>query len=126
MAGWRGLPLSKSDGLELERLLRRSEGSRLTANSRLELENDPGLALLLAIEGAQRYPSRAANNALLSALDEAHEYRTLKDHTSLRRSSKFSPDGHFIVSTAGHSPNRQRESACAYVGRAHRAIAAQT
>ena len=107
LAGWREFAIEQRRGTRLQQALRQSEGSRLTANSRLELDNDPGLALLLAIEGAQRNPSRAANNALLSAMDESHEYRTLIGHTTSAGQARFSPDGHFIVSTAGHPGSAQ-------------------
>ncbi len=103
LAGWYEVAVEQQRRTRLQRALRKSEGSRLTANSRLELDNDPGLALWLAMEGAKRNPSRAANNALLAALDELHEYRTLVDHTTFTGQARFSPNGQFIVSTAEHS-----------------------
>jgi WD40 repeat protein len=49
--------------------LRQVDGLRLTAESTIALPANPDLALLLAIEGAQRGPRRAAHNsALLAAL----------------------------------------------------------
>ena len=85
-----------------EQLWQHSEGSRLTAHSRLELDHDPGLALLLATEGAKKNPSRAAENALMSALDAIHEHRTLRGHTGGVGEAKFSHDGRFVVSAAEH------------------------
>ncbi len=102
LAGWREFAIEQRRRSQLQQELRLSEGSRLTANARLELDSDPGLALLLALEGARRNPSRAANNALLSAIDEAHEYRTLTGHATYAGQARFSPNGHFIVSTAAY------------------------
>jgi WD40 repeat protein len=55
------------------------DGLRLTAESSARLPRDPGLALLLAIEGAERGRPRLAahNNALLAALLACRERRTL-------------------------------------------------
>ena len=62
-----------------DRALQRAEGLRLTAQSSASLSSNPGLALLLAIEGAQRSRPRLAthNNALLAALTQCHERRTI-------------------------------------------------
>ena len=62
-------------GLALER----AEALRLTAQSSASLSSNPGLALLLAIEGAQRSRPRLAthNNALLTALIQCRERRTI-------------------------------------------------
>ena len=58
--------------------LERSEALRLTTHSTNVLPANPGLALLLATEAARRGPHLAAvNNALLAALDECRELRTL-------------------------------------------------
>jgi len=51
------------------------------------------LALLLAIEGAQRGPRRAVqNNALFAALERCHEERTLR-HESRVDFAAITPDG---------------------------------
>jgi WD40 repeat protein/tRNA A-37 threonylcarbamoyl transferase component Bud32 len=61
-----------------EKALRRVDVMRLTAYSMAALDSDPALALLLAIEGAQRVPGLLANNALLAALNSCHEERPLR------------------------------------------------
>jgi WD40 repeat protein/serine/threonine protein kinase len=62
-----------------DRALQRAEGLRLTAQSSASLPSNPGLALLLAIEGAQRSRPRLAthNDALLAALTQCRERRTI-------------------------------------------------
>jgi WD40 repeat protein/serine/threonine protein kinase len=59
--------------------LQRAESLRLTAQSSAVLSSNPGLALLLAIEGAGRSKPRLAthNNALLAALTQCRERRTI-------------------------------------------------
>ncbi len=57
--------------------LTRSEGMRLLLQSELSRPSNPSLALLLAIEGAERHPGLLANNTLLAALDHNREERTL-------------------------------------------------
>jgi WD40 repeat protein/serine/threonine protein kinase len=57
--------------------LMRSEGLRLLLQSELTRPSNPSLALLLAIEGAERHPGLLANNTLLAALDQGREERTL-------------------------------------------------
>jgi WD40 repeat protein/serine/threonine protein kinase len=86
---------------EKAQLLRRAEGLRLTALSSATLPADPGLALLLAVEGAHRSPGLLANNALLAALDACHEERTLAGHEDKVLSAVFSPDGRRVASVAG-------------------------
>src|SRR5262249_37071196 len=60
----------------------------------------PGLALLLAVEGAERHPSLLANNALLAALDACREERTLLGHTASVTDACFSPDGRRILTAS--------------------------
>src|ERR1019366_2728065 len=57
--------------------LTRNEGLRLLFQSEHVRPSNPSLALLLAIEGAERHPGLLANNALLAALDESREERML-------------------------------------------------
>ena len=59
--------------------LRQAEGLRLTAQSSATLPSNPGLALLLAMEGAERAAPRQAehNDALLAALNQCRELRTI-------------------------------------------------
>jgi serine/threonine protein kinase/WD40 repeat protein len=93
---------------ELREALRRSESLRLTAQSTVVLQENPGLALLLALEGAQcggRSPVH--NNALLAALTRCRELRTLHVATppghravpSTVSSARFSRYGGSIVTT---------------------------
>jgi WD40 repeat protein/serine/threonine protein kinase len=69
----------KNDALAAkEAALARSEALRLTTQSTNVLPHNPGLALLLANEAAQRGPRPApVNNALVAALAECREVRTL-------------------------------------------------
>jgi WD40 repeat protein len=60
-----------------EKALKWAEGMRLAAHSAAVLPADPGLALLLAREGARTAPGLLANEALLAALTACHEERTL-------------------------------------------------
>lgn len=76
----------------------RAEGLRLTAQSELVRPSNPGRALLLAIEGAQRTPGLLANNALVSALDECAEVRTFMGHEGDVHGVTFSPDNKSVLS----------------------------
>jgi WD40 repeat protein len=87
-----------------DRAWRRSEGLRLTAQAAAILPDDPGLALLLAAEGARRQPGALANNTLLAALDACAEERTLLGHERAVASAVFSPDaGHVLTASADGS-----------------------
>jgi eukaryotic-like serine/threonine-protein kinase len=59
--------------------LRQADALRLTAQSSAILQSNPGLALLLAIEGAKRAAPRQSehNDALLAALNQCRELRTI-------------------------------------------------
>jgi eukaryotic-like serine/threonine-protein kinase len=80
--------------------LQRSEGLRLIAHANAVLSANPGLALLLAIEGARSAPGLEANNALLGAVRDIHEARTLLGHAKAVRSASFSPDGRRVVTAS--------------------------
>ena len=83
-----------------DKALNRAEGLRLAAHSAAELPTNPGLALLLAIEGARRGPRGAAqNNALLAAAEAAREHRTLMGHSGRVSGAAFSPDGKWVLTT---------------------------
>lgn len=84
----------------LEASFRRAEGMRLTAASGRALESNPGLGLLLAIEGARREPGLQANQALLAALASCRERRALHAHPGLVYATRFAPDGRSLA-TAG-------------------------
>jgi eukaryotic-like serine/threonine-protein kinase len=87
----------------------REEGLRLVAQSMAALPADPGLALLLSIEGAERSPGLLANNALLAALDVCHEQRTLREDEGTLRSAVFSADGKQILTVSGDEIVRLRD-----------------
>jgi WD40 repeat protein/serine/threonine protein kinase len=76
-----------------------SEGLRLLLQSELARSSNPSLAMLLAIEGAERHPGLLANNTLLAALDQSREERTLPGaaHTLC-----FSADGRRLLTANGH------------------------
>jgi WD40 repeat protein len=92
--------------------LQRAEGLRLTAQSSAVVSSNPALALLLGIEGARRSRPRLAtqNNALLAALTECRERRTilasaLDPETRPQNGVVFtglclSHDGRFIATTS--------------------------
>ncbi len=85
---------------DLARQLARADGLRLTARSTAMLPTDPGLALLLAIEGARRAPGLQANNALIVALQELREVRTFSDHGYTVNRARFSPDGLRVLTSS--------------------------
>jgi WD40 repeat protein/serine/threonine protein kinase len=91
-----------------DRALTRAEGLGLIAQSSDVLPTNPGLALLLAIEGAQRQPGRLTNNALRAALDTCYEERTLLGHDSGVLSAAFSPHGHRILSLSSYGDAKVR------------------
>jgi WD40 repeat protein/tRNA A-37 threonylcarbamoyl transferase component Bud32 len=100
-----------------EKALRRARGLYLTALSSSHRDDDPGLALLLAIEGARRAPGLAANNGLMAALDACREEHTLispSEDSGIAWESAtgrvthmsddiaaatFSPDGRLVLTT---------------------------
>ncbi|MGB2822172.1 MAG: serine/threonine-protein kinase, partial [Phycisphaerae bacterium] len=83
-----------------DKALNRAEGLRLAAHSAAELPSNPGLALLLAIEGARRGPRGAAqNNALLAAIQACREHRTLMGHGGRVTGATFSPDSKCVLTT---------------------------
>jgi WD40 repeat protein/tRNA A-37 threonylcarbamoyl transferase component Bud32 len=93
------LSLMKQQSTEREEALRRAEAFRLAAQSELVRAANPGLALLLAIEGAKRYDSVLANNALVAALEACDEERTLV-HPGSVRAAVYSPDGRRVLTAA--------------------------
>lgn len=97
------LETEKEQKAEVQRLLLRSEGLRLAANSSIELDGNPTRAMLLAMEGAKRHPGIHTNTAILEALDAQHEFRTLTGHTGSVGHVAFNADGTKLVSTATQS-----------------------
>lgn len=82
-----------------ESLLEKSEGLRLTALSLLELDRNPGLALALAIRGAELNPGVDANAAVLSAMRSNHELKTFSPRNEMSDKLSISPDGQMVVTT---------------------------
>src|SRR5262249_23336951 len=79
------------------RAQREAAGLRLIGQSSALRVNNPGLALLLALEGQKLTPGVLANNALREAIDECHEERTLFTGNAWS-SALYSPDGKLILS----------------------------
>lgn len=82
-----------------DKALVRAEGLRLSAQSTTELQTDPGLGLLLAIEAAQIFPGKEANETLFAALDACREQRTLFPPGE-NFAAHFTPDGRRIMGCA--------------------------
>jgi WD40 repeat protein len=80
-----------------EKALVRAEGLRLSAEASAALHTDPGLSLLLALEGVQRTPHRLTFNVLHEAVRDCREVRTL---TILSRGVRYSPDGRFLLTSS--------------------------
>ncbi len=79
---------------------RRALARELQARALLQLDVDPELSLLLALEAARREPTRAAETVLRQALTQSHV------RASLRAGGKpvhavFSPDGRRIATGGG-------------------------
>jgi hypothetical protein len=79
---------------------RRSEGMRLAAESGVVLPDNPGLSLLLAVEGARRAPGHITNNALLAALEACREEHTLLGHQDKVIAAEYSRDGKRLVTAS--------------------------
>jgi WD40 repeat protein/serine/threonine protein kinase len=82
---------------EREAALRRAEGLYLTTQASIEVARDPGLALLLGIEGAQRLPGSLPSSVLLEALQAHREDHVLSGDASGFSSLAVSPDGSRIA-----------------------------
>ncbi|MFH2002353.1 MAG: serine/threonine-protein kinase, partial [Planctomycetota bacterium] len=74
-----------------------AEGRRLIAQSTVELDRNPGTALLLALKAAKQCPGVDANNALIAALSICNERKAII-HTYQVLCTAFSPDGRFVSS----------------------------
>lgn len=96
---WKSLQAETKQRQQAESLLERSEGLRLTALSSLQLPQNPGLALTLAVAGAERTSGLEVNQTLLASLDACHELRTLRLRDTPEGCLEFSQDGRFAVAT---------------------------
>jgi WD40 repeat protein/tRNA A-37 threonylcarbamoyl transferase component Bud32 len=85
--------IADAEGLKLA-----EEGQRLAAQSGNLRSDNPGLALLLAIEGARLAPGPLADAALRAAMDACVERRTLTGHQDEVLNAAVSPDGRQILS----------------------------
>ncbi len=85
---------------QAQRRLNHAEGLLFNAQSFVALPTNPGLALLLAIEGGQRLPGFQANTALQAALDHCWEEHTLLGHRDQVLTVAFSPDGRRLLTTS--------------------------
>jgi WD40 repeat protein len=92
LAGWR----------QAEENRKHSESVRLSAQASALLPHNPGLALRLAVEGAEQgRPRQAAHNdALLAALAACREIRTFATPRVSFTSAVFSPDGRLVATTS--------------------------
>jgi WD40 repeat protein/tRNA A-37 threonylcarbamoyl transferase component Bud32 len=91
----------------------RTDGLRLAAEADAARFRDPGLALLLAIEGAQKAPSHLTYSALYGALGECRELFAVGDGGRDERGwhiyqgsvtqARVLPDGKRVLSLAGAS-----------------------
>jgi WD40 repeat protein len=80
--------------------LRSEEGQRLALQSLAVVADNPGQALLLALEAAARTPSTSVNNALLTSLETCRERRRFLGHAWSVRHASFSPDGTRLVTAS--------------------------
>lgn len=105
---WKMLAIETQQREKTEELLRESEGLRLIANSALQRDQNPGLALALAVAGADLAPGLEANNALLHALNANHELKTLFfPDQSLARIDLSPNDARAVVSLSRSSNTDQ-------------------
>lgn len=100
---WNSLNAETQQRQRAESLLDKSEGLRLIANSALVKEENPGLALLLAVKGAELSPGVDANTALLNAMGSNHELRTFSPRKEITETICVSPDGTRAVTTVSRS-----------------------
>ncbi|MFH1999191.1 MAG: serine/threonine-protein kinase, partial [Planctomycetota bacterium] len=89
--------------IKIEKALGIANALKLSGFSAAALSRDPGLALLLAAEGASHSTHHFSNNALLAALEDCLEVKTLF-HRSKVNSAAFSPDGlHVATASLDHT-----------------------
>ncbi|HET6201640.1 MAG TPA: serine/threonine-protein kinase [Planctomycetota bacterium] len=89
---------SLAGSLDRERTaLREAVGRRLSSQSVALADEDPTLALLLAIEGAERAPGEEANTTLYDVLAHACEAAAYPGHDGPVRLLEASPDGRLLL-----------------------------
>ena len=87
----------EESGRSLAAAARSSQGLYLAAQSELVRPANPGLALILALEAADRHPGTLAHEAVLAAMDANFEMRTLIGHSAAVTCLQVSPDGRTAV-----------------------------
>ncbi len=100
---WNSLIAETQQRRRAESLLEKSEGLRLSVNSSLERDRNPGLALALAIRSAEVSPGMDANAALLTAMRSNHELKTFSPGTEIADQVSISPDGQRVVTTVSRA-----------------------
>lgn len=100
---WNSLNAETQQRKRAESLLDKSEGLRLIANSALMRDENPALALLLAVKGAELSPGVDANTALLNAIGSNHELLTFSPRKETTEGLCVSPDGTRVVTTVTRS-----------------------
>ena len=89
-----------------------AEALRQTAETQaldiaVQSASDPELGLMIAIEGARRYPTNLLVARILrQAIGRSHLRAVLRGHTEEVKSAAFSPDGHWVVSTSQDTTTR--------------------
>jgi WD40 repeat protein len=76
----------------------RAEGLRISAEASAARHRDPGLSLLLALDGVRRVPNHLTYNVLYDALDDLREVRTIPTHQESTTWVHYAPDGRSLVS----------------------------
>jgi WD40 repeat protein/serine/threonine protein kinase len=98
---------AKQEQLEIvEDQLRKSEGLRLIANSALQLPLNPGLAMALASKAAELTSGPEVNNAILAAIAQNHEEKTLSLRNVPEQAIAISPSNNYLA-TAGSSSSTE-------------------
>src|SRR6185312_3295746 len=69
----------------------------LAAQSEIVRPTNPGLALMLALQGADRHPGVMANEAVLAAMDASFEMHTLIGHSGAVTCLQVSPGGSAVT-----------------------------
>jgi WD40 repeat protein len=106
-------------------LLSAEESQRLAFQSLAVAGDNPGQALLLALEAAAKAPSLSASNALLAALERCRERRRFLGHEHMVWFASFSPDGQRVVTASSDRTARiwnVRDGAAAHVLRGHESV----
>jgi WD40 repeat protein/serine/threonine protein kinase/tetratricopeptide (TPR) repeat protein len=81
-------------------------GLYLTAQAASVLPDNPGLALLLALEGTRRHASPLTTNLLLEILRGLREERTLLDHRGSVTAASYSRDGKLALTASADGSAR--------------------